>query len=222
MEGRCEQEVIAAPSNRKKLWRHSFFCIIAAALLMSAALAAWGAGHLLRSRARRRNLPPPPDVSRIEPLLKHGDIILRSGIGLWSDFFRSRNLRDKRFSHVGIVQRAADGSWQVIHADGDDFTGHGTVFADTLANFVGQSTAVGIGRLRVADPESFVRNARKCLGRPFDWKFDTEESTAIYCTELVDLALRETDPRLRLPAERGIILPEACLVSGFFAEIPVP
>ena len=204
MEGRCEQEVIAAPSNRKKLWRHSFFCIIAAALLMSAALAAWGAGHLLRSRARRRNLPPPPDVSRIEPLLKHGDIILRSGIGLWSDFFRSRNLRDKRFSH------------------GDDFTGHGTVFADTLANFVGQSTAVGIGRLRVADPESFVRNARKCLGRPFDWKFDTEESTAIYCTELVDLALRETDPRLRLPAERGIILPEACLVSGFFAEIPVP
>ena len=93
----------------EKLWKHSFFYVfVPAGLLLLAAIAAV-AGYLLWFRYVRE-VPPPPDVGPVASAVRNGDVILRSGTGLWSDLFRSRNARDKRFSHVGVVSVGPDGA----------------------------------------------------------------------------------------------------------------
>lgn len=169
-----------------------------------------------------KQFPPPPDVSGIQPHLKNGDIILRSGIGFWSERFRQSNTNDKRFSHVGIVLVDEQGTVSVLHAEGDDHTGDGMVSIVSLEQFVGESVDIGVSRLRDADPDRFVSEAKKYLGRPFDWKFDTDSSSEIYCTELVELAMKDIYPERSLARNSyNIILPEACLDRRFFTEIPL-
>ena len=219
MESR-RPEITGSRSILKKLWKHSFFYVfIPAALLLL--LAVFAAGIYLIWFHQIRSVPPPPDVGRIRPLLKNGDVILRSGVGLWSELFRSRNVADHRFSHVGIVSIGGDGLCRVIHAEADDLTGDGRVGIDTLEHFVGESSSVGISRLHAGDPNLLAEYAASFVGRPFDWKFNRNEDAAVYCTELIDLSLRKIDPALRLPDDRGIILPEACLIPEYFTEIPV-
>lgn len=204
----------------KKQWKHCFFfflIFVAAPILI---VVATGGGYVFWFQ-HIREVPPPPDVSRVRPLLKNGDVILRSGVGIWSELFRTHNSRDKRFSHVGIVSIEPDGTYQVIHAEADDLTGSGEVFRDTLEHFVGESSGIGIARPRGIDPDALAEAAKTFLGRPFDWKFDSRDDSAIYCTELVELSLREIDPGLRLPEVDGIIMPEACMIPEYFLEIPV-
>ena len=208
--------------------KYSFFFFLALIAVAGILVITAGRGLLFRglpvhSNPVQSHEYSSPDVSRIRPLLKNGDVILRSGIGIWSEAFRSRNTHDKRFSHVGIVCIDPDGACRVIHAEGDDITGQGKVFSDTLEHFVGQSSSIGIGRLHASDPDAMVKAAATFADCPFDWKFDTDDDSAIYCTELVDLALRKLDSNFRLPRDKdGIILPEACLLPEYFTEIVIP
>ena len=107
-----------------------------------------------------REIPPPPEVRNITPYLRHGDIVMRSGIGLWSDWFREYNQYDKRFSHVGIAI-AYDGKFFVLHSEGDDISGNGHVHLDTVEDFIGASAKIGIGRLHTGDSGMLVENAVK-------------------------------------------------------------
>ena len=202
--------------KRKKVWKHIFFLFFIFALGVISV-----AGGYIFWFSYVREVPPPPDVEGIRPVLRNGDVILRSGIGFWSELFRSRNKADKRFSHVGIVRKGSDGKFYVIHSEGDDTTGQGKVFEDTLEHFVGESDAIGIARLKTGDPNRFAEHALSFLDRPFDWKFDKTEDSAIYCTELIDLSLRKMDPELHLREHDGLILPEACLDPEIFTEIPI-
>ena len=81
----------------KKLRKLSFFCCVAIIIISASAFAV----HKLTSPKLRKN--PPPDVKIILPQLQHGDIILRSGVGIWSQYIREYNKNDQRFSHVGII-----------------------------------------------------------------------------------------------------------------------
>ncbi len=204
----------------KRLWKRSLFCvlIISAVLLAAAAVAA---GVYLYWFYNLRILPPPPDTALVLPQVRNGDVILRSGVGLWSELFRSRNLKDKRFSHVGIVWERDDGSYSVIHAEGNDINGQGTVSVITLEKFVQESQCIGISRLHCGNPDLLVQGALKYLHRPFDWQFNSDDHQAIYCTELVVLALAEAVPEAILPRSENIILPESCLLPEYFTEISV-
>jgi len=203
--------------ERKKLWKHCFFLFLA----LAATLLFTTGGYLIWFYHIRK-IPPPPNVENIRSLLRNGDVILRSGIGLWSNLFRFSNTFDKRFSHVGIVRIRHDDVIHVIHAEGDDTSGKGKVFEDTLEHFVGESVKIGLSRLRTGNPDRFVECAMTFLGRPFDWKFDKNDDSAIYCTELIDRSLRELAQPLHLQEHKGLLLPEACLNPDFFIEIPVP
>ena len=66
-----------------------------------------------------------------------------------------------------------------------------------------------------------IENAKTFLGRPFDHYFDRSETDAIYCTELIDLALKKTAPGTALKVTDDVILPEACLDETLFTEIPI-
>ena len=110
----------------------------------------------------------------------------------------------------------------MLHAEGDDHTGDGMVSIVSLEQFVGESVDIGVSRLRDADPNRFVSEAKKYLGRPFDWKFDTDSSSELYCTELVERAMKDICPERSLARNSyNIILPEACLDRRFFTEIPL-
>lgn len=146
---------------------------------------------------------------------------MRSGVGLWSGYFRKRNTVDQRFSHVGIVLIDQNGTCNVLHSEGDDFTGSGQVGVCSLETFVKESDLIGISRLKHIDPEQFVLNAKTFIGRPFDWKFNLAEDDKIYCTELIDLALKKTVSGAGLKVTDGLILPEACLDDTIFEEVVI-
>lgn len=207
---------------KKKLWRRSFFYIIGVPLVVLLI----GFLALVVSMVyvyHGKQFPAPPEVSGIQPYLKNGDIILRSGIGFWSELFRQSNTRDKRFSHVGIVLVDEHGTVSVIHAEGDDLTGQGTVGIVSLEQFVGESVDIGVSRLRDVDQNVFASEAKKYLGRPFDWKFDSESDLEVYCTELVELAMKRRYPERSLTRNsQNIILPESCLDDRYFIEIVLP
>ena len=208
-------------SISKKLWKRSFFYFICALILVLVGGIMAVGGYIIYFYNFKK-FPPPPDVSHILPHLKNGDIILRSGVGFWSEQFRQSNIHDKRFSHVGIVLIDKNGTPSVLHAEGNDFSGNGQVAVDTLENFVGRSIDIGISRLHSADPDEFTAHAQTFLKVPFDWQFNTQTSTEIYCTELIDLALKRTLPGSALQQnQRGIIVPEACLDKRYFNEIPL-
>lgn len=208
-------------STEKKLWKHSFFYYIAIPVgIVLAGVLAFG-GYIYWFYNIRR-LPPPPELSPIRSQVQNGDIILRSGVGFWSKFFRERNETDQRFSHVGVVLIDNNGNCVVMHAEADDMTGDGTVHIISLEKFVHESDAIGISRLHTLDPEKFAAAVSKYAGRPFDWKFNSIDHSAIYCTELVELAMKDVDPGVFLKRDSDdVILPEACLDKRYFREIDV-
>jgi len=113
-------------------------------------------------------------------------LILRSGTGLWSWLFRKNSPKIKEFSHIGIVKIAGAQAF-VIHSEANDLTGRGFVRADPFDEFVAESTSWAIYRLHGTKEENaaFLETAESLLGTPFDWKFDTTDPSALYCTELV-------------------------------------
>ncbi len=129
--------------------------------------------------------------------LKNGDLIFRWGQGLWSDIMRKYTTSDDRFSHIGVIVKNSDGVF-VIHAEGDDLTGKGSVVKEPFEDFVKKSNRTGIYRLKNVSAEKFAKIAFSKLGVPFDWKFDAENADALYCTELIYVSLKETDPNIDL------------------------
>lgn len=138
-----------------------------------------------------------------------GDFRVRRGNGLWSDFIRRKNPTDDRFSHIGILARGDDGNggegeFFVIHAD-CNAAGQGSVRKEPLEAFLSDASRVGVFRPRdggnANPPDARVRRAEKFLGLPFDWKFDLDDASALYCTELVRLALGDGNaPARGVPA----------------------
>ena len=78
------------------------------------------------------------------------------------------------YSHVGIMSSPTT----VIHSLGD-----GVVEEDIL-DFM-RTDALGLMRVNNKDWESAaVDFAKECLGRPYDYIFDSDDKRALYCSEL--------------------------------------
>lgn len=130
--------------------------------------------------------PPIYDLS----LAQNGDIIYRLGSGLFSDYFKDFSQRDKKFSHVGIIYKTAlNDTLFVIHAEADDFSGIGFVKKEPVSFFLDDVRNWAIYRLKTNDiicqkvsDYAFQYQEKKI---PFDTAFDTQDSSAFYCTELV-------------------------------------
>ena len=207
-------------SNKKKLWKRSFFYLLITLGGLLLGILTF-AGYLYWFY-NIRQLPEPPDVEPIRARIRNGDIVLRSGVGFWSELFRSRNEHDKRFSHVGVALVDSSGKCFVIHAEADDMTGSGTVFIMPLEDFVRDSDAVSLARLHTLDPEKFTAAVRKYEGKPFDWKFNSRDHSSIYCTELVEVALQDIAPEVTLKrSQDDIIMPESCLDKRYFTEVEI-
>lgn len=123
-------------------------------------------------------------------LAQNGDIIYRLGSGLFSDYFKDFSQRDKKFSHVGIIYKTAlNDTLFVIHAEADDFSGIGFVKKESASVFLEDVRNWAIYRLKTNEiicqkvsDYAFQFQEKKI---PFDTAFDTQDSSAFYCTELV-------------------------------------
>ena len=154
-----------------------------------------------------------------------GDIVMRHGTGLWSEFFRIHSVRDPRFSHVGVVW-VENGEVYCIHSEGDDLSGRGAVQMVTLRQFFKPSRGNGHFRLRLPAEVRmhFAREVRKLIGVPFDWRFNTDDHSALYCTELVEVALKEAAPQIKLRRSSTLIpidaLTDPEIVEELSAALP--
>jgi len=156
--------------------------------------------------------------------LKDGDIICRLGDRLWSEIFSDLSVKDKRYSHMGII-RINNGIITVINAEGD--TGHGRDFVSevSLDDFLKVAKTVGIYRINNVDGSQISQAALGYLGIPFDWKFDMSDGSKLYCTELLYVILKQIEPAIELGTAyikelgREIVPLEAISNSGYFSEV---
>lgn len=128
---------------------------------------------------------PPPDVC-------FGDIVVRKGYGVWTQYFINCSSREKRFSHVGIVSEIGS-DIALIHADADERTGYGFVHSECWRSFFSDALECAVFRF---DGDSSVAsniaiNAKRRLGVKFDSAFDMTETNRLYCSEMVRLAINE-------------------------------
>jgi len=156
--------------------------------------------------------------------LKDGDIICRLGDRLWSLYFKDISSNDKRFSHLGII-RIIDNKITVINAEGRAIQGKDFVNEVDLDEFLEIAKAIGIYRLNNYDGKIISSAALEYIGYPFDWNFNLEDKSKIYCTELLYIVLKKIAPNIELKKifqkelNKEIIPLEAYSNSEHFNEI---
>lgn len=165
------------------------------AIWTGAALGALATAWLLwpkaQAKSEARYALAPAEVEQLEP----GDIILRRGSGLVSDFISSVLSEPFDVSHCGIVAEHDSALW-VIHSVSSSVSEADGMQAHRLQDFVSQSKrgSVIVSRLRTdADRALIAERAKGYLRRkvPFDHDFDLDDTTSIYCSELVWRIIRD-------------------------------
>lgn len=118
-----------------------------------------------------------------------GDLVFRKGQGTWTKYFIASSLREKRFSHVGIVVSVEDGKVRIVHADANDYDGVGQVRTESWRGFHRKSLEGAVYRYTGPDAERarplFAEKGLEKIGVPFDSSFDLETEDTLYCTEFV-------------------------------------
>jgi hypothetical protein len=127
--------------------------------------------------------------SMVIPYLQDGDIILRMSDGQWSSIFSDYSLTDKRFSHLGIV-RMRDDNIIMINSVGSIANKNMGVSELSLEYFLKVAKSIAIYRIKSADSTVISDTAVKYIGCPFDFDFDLNDDSKIYCTELLYVALK--------------------------------
>ena len=175
------------------------------------------------NRSQRETIPA-ISSSILIPYLNDGDILCRLGDRFWSLYFKDLSMEDKRFSHLGIV-RIRDGRISVVNAEGNAPGRDDSVNEVSLEEFILVAKAVGIYRANFIDGADLSNAALEFIGLPFDWNFNLNDRTAIYCTELLSAVLDRIAPEVEIKTMfikelgRDIIPLESISNSNNFTEI---
>ena len=125
--------------------------------------------------------------------LEEGDLLFRRGTGFVGHVVTMADT-EGRYSHVGIVV-CKDGTPYVVHAvpHEHDFEGDfDRVKCEDARSFIGRYTecVAGIYRPQVSDSlKSIAANHALRLSEkqiPFDHDYNLDDTTALYCTELIE------------------------------------
>lgn len=121
--------------------------------------------------------------------LNTGDLVLRKGKGLISNLFSQASLRNKDYSHAGLLVTEGDQKY-VYHMIGQRGI-HSGFKKELLTEFINkkENTGYAIYRYRfMADHQEAIKlHLRKLqqLNLAFDEQFQLESDTALYCTEMI-------------------------------------
>lgn len=163
--------------------------------------------------------------------LRNGDLLFRNGCGYESHVVTNMSAGD--YSHIGIVYRTEEG-WCVIHAvPGEAEEGEPEVLkCESIAEFYrcDRAKAGACARVHCADSlaDAAARHAMRLVERrvEFDNDYDLEDSSQLYCTELVRLVYADCgvdlceERRHKAPiiAKGEVIYPEDIWKSPFIIQ----
>ena len=153
-------------------------------------ITALAAALLLAAGCHRRVDNTPLDVPL--DMLKNGDLALRCGTSIESRFVAGEN---GPYSHIGLIVEV-DGQWFVAHAvPGENEPGEPEYLKlDPIHVFYGRDRAKLGCIMRVCDDSTACRLATDyalwAVGahKVFDNRYDWEDTTLLYCTEMVQQA----------------------------------
>jgi hypothetical protein len=163
----------------------------------------------------------------ILPYIEDGDIILSSEDHLSSYYIRSISPLDKRFSHSGIIYKKK-GVLSVISAEGmeDKYRNkRPEVMERPIEEYLNGKDSIGIYRAKSKNRKMFSDKALDYVGVPFDFKYTLDNEDELYCTQLVNVVIRETHTSIQLKTtyvereKKDIILPDSISGSDDFEEI---
>lgn len=125
---------------------------------------------------------------------EEGDIVLRKGRTFVSSLISLASPQD--VSHCGILVRQ-DSLWQVIHTISGKISDQDGVRINTLDEFIAAAEDHAIIHCKPAIPvdrTALVRLSRYYLHKnaPFDHSFDLEDSSRLYCSELIRCVYMES------------------------------
>lgn len=129
-------------------------------------------------------------IDSVIPLIKTGDLIVRTGNDFTSESLRSLNQRDQTYSHCGIASVENDTVY-VYHALGGEWNPDEKLRRDKFIFFAEPYSNRGIGIYRYllnnSDIDSLMTSVKKLYetGIMFDMKFDLETNERMYCAEFV-------------------------------------
>lgn len=125
--------------------------------------------------------------------LRDGDLALRQGTGLDSEAVLRLDSAGGQYSHIGIVV-SDNGKWKVVHAvPGESRDGIDRVKIEPIDSFFLSTRAAhgAVMRLRgcsaVAAREA-AQSAARLVGVPFDYNYNWQDTTRLYCTQLIAVA----------------------------------
>lgn len=125
--------------------------------------------------------------------LRDGDLALRQGTGLDSEAVLRLDSAGGQYSHIGIVV-SDNGKWKVVHAvPGESRDGIDRVKIEPIDTFFLSTRAAhgAVMRLRgcsaVAAREA-AQSAARLVGVPFDYNYNWQDTTRLYCTQLIAVA----------------------------------
>lgn len=130
--------------------------------------------------------------------LRSGDIVFRRGMSIESEMVVLTNPGDALYSHIGLVVKKGDG-WYIVHAvpNEPDYEGdYDRVKMEPVKSFFRGNKAVRGAVVRVDCSDSIANNVERhaldlCQrGTAFDEKYDLDDTTKLYCTELIDFLYR--------------------------------
>jgi len=125
-------------------------------------------------------------------LIQEGDIILRHGFGLISDAIVKYAQDMYPVSHCGIIVKDSLGDFFVIHTVSNTLVDIDGMQQDGFDKFVKESHKNSLIIVRYhyendTEATAIANCAKHYLSQqiPFDNKFDSNDSTAFFCTELI-------------------------------------
>lgn len=132
----------------------------------------------------------PPDSLNLQEhtQLQAGDVLLRRGYGLISDYIIATLQEPCAISHCGLLVYQ-EGKWSVLHTASS--ASHNGILVEPLTTYIHQSQAHSLVACR---PNCTPQQRQQLLALaaiyqqkkiPFDYSFDDQNGDALYCTELL-------------------------------------
>ncbi len=124
-------------------------------------------------------------------LLQSGDIILRYGHGLVSDYIVHKLDEPYTLSHCGIICKTADKA-AVIHSESSSYFSEEGIQKQNLDSFVNASHKYSVIVVRYkqcnqAERTKISNRAVYYLNKdiPFDYAFNPDDTTKMFCSEII-------------------------------------
>lgn len=134
--------------------------------------------------------------------LQNGDVLFRMGYGAVSEWINQRQKSKFNVSHAGIAAQI-QGKWMVVHSISGMLEAQDGVQISTLPQFIleAQPKSVFIMRYNLSKSKRLAA-AKTALqywqqGIRFDHQFNSDDSTAMYCSELIFYSYRSILPQLQ-------------------------